>query len=106
MVMTVTWQQIMTNYKCEIMISSTQEEKDSLRAIEVARNGMNVHTYSQETNVLLLVQRINSLFGEYSALIIGTSERRCKVILKPIYDKNGQETSAALSTGVLSQAAI
>ena len=38
----------------------------------------------------------NPLLGENSALIMGTSERRCKVFLKPIYDNVGPEKSADL----------
>jgi hypothetical protein len=99
-VMTATRQEVMTNYECETMTSvSTQEEADTLmiyHAVEVAGNGMNVHIYSQDTDVLLLALRRTPLLGNHSALIMGTSERRRKVFLQPIYDKLGPEKSAAL----------
>ena len=57
---------------------------------------MNVHIYSQDTNVLLFTLRRTPLLGNHSALIMGTSERRRKVSLQPIYDKLGPEKSAAL----------
>ena len=44
-------------------------------SVEVANNGMNIHIYSQDTDVLLLVLRGTPLFGNHSALIMGTSER-------------------------------
>ncbi|XP_014665031.1 PREDICTED: uncharacterized protein LOC106807252 [Priapulus caudatus] len=98
--MTATRQEVMTNYECEIMPGvSTQEEVDTLmiyHAVEVASNGINVHIYSQDTDVLLLALRRTPLLGNHSALIMGTSERRRKVFLQPIYDKLGPEKSAAL----------
>ena len=62
-------------------------------AVEVASNGMNVHIYSQDTDVLLLALRRTPLLGDCSAIIMGTSERRRKVFLHPIYDKLGPEKS-------------
>ena len=58
---------------------STQEEADTLmihHAVEVVSNGMNVQIYSQDTDVLLLALRRITLFGDCSAVIMGTSERR------------------------------
>ena len=99
-VMTATRQEVKTNYECETMTGvSTQEEADTLiiyHAVEVTSNGMNVHIYSQDTDVLLLALRRTPLLGNHSALIMGTSERRRKVFLQPIYDKLGPEKSAAL----------
>ena len=58
---------------------STHEEADTLmihmHAVEVASNGMNVHIYSQDTDVLLLALRRTPLLGDCSAVIMGTSER-------------------------------
>ena len=60
-VMTATRQEVMTNYECEAMPSaSIQEEADTFMihlAVEVASNGMNVHIYSKDTDVLLLALR-------------------------------------------------
>ena len=99
-VMTATRQAVMTNYDCETMpCVSTQEEADTLmiyHAIEVAKNGMKVHIYSQDTDVLLLAIRRAPLLGDRSALVMGTSERRRKVLLQPIYDKLGPEKAAAI----------
>ena len=99
-VMTATRQEVMTNYDVEPMAGvSTQEEADTLmmyHAVEASRNRMNVHIYSQDTDVLLLALRRTPLLGNNSALIMGTSERRHKVFLQPIYDKLGPEKSAAL----------
>ena len=49
--MTVTRHEVMTNYECENITGvSTQEEADTLmiyRAVDVARNGMNVHIFTK-----------------------------------------------------------
>ena len=98
--MTATRQEVVTNYQCENMTGvSTQEEAGILmiyHPVEVARNGMNDHIYSQDTYVLLLALRRTPLLCEHSALIMGASERRRKVFPQPIYDKLGPEKSAAL----------
>ena len=98
--MPATRKEVMANYEVETMTGvSTQEEADTLiiyHAVEVASNGMNVHIYSQDTDVLLLALRRTPLLDNHSALIMGTSERRRKVFLQPIYDKLGPEKSAAL----------
>ena len=65
-------------------------------AVEVASNGMNVHIYSQDKDVLLLALRRTPLLGDCSAVTMGTSERRRKVFLQPIYDKLGPGKSGAL----------
>ena len=58
--------------------------------------GFVVHIYSQDTDVLLLALcRVPELVSK-TALIIGSGERRHKVMLKPIYEKLGSEKSAAL----------
>ena len=78
---------------------STQEEADTLmihHPVEVASNGMNVHIYSQDTDVLLLALLRTPLLGDCSAVIMSTSERRRKVFLHPIYDTLGPEKSGAL----------
>ena len=66
--------------ECETMTGvSTQEEADSLmnhHAVEVASNGMNVHIYPQDTDVLFLALRRTPLLGDHSAAITGTTERR------------------------------
>ena len=70
----------MTNYECETMPGvSTHEEADTLmihHAVEVASNVMNVHIYSQDTDVLLLALRRTPLLGDCSAVIMGISEIR------------------------------
>ena len=87
-VMAATIHEVITNYECETMpCGSTHEEADTLmihHAVEVASNGMNVHIYSQDTDVLLLALRRTPRLGDCSAVIMGTSERRRKVILHPI----------------------
>ena len=99
-VMTATRQEVMTNYECETMPGvSTQEDADTImihHAVEVASNGMNVHIYSQDTDVLLLALCRTPLLGDCSVVIMGTSERRRKVFLQPKYDKLGPEKSGAL----------
>ena len=90
----------MTNYECEIMTSvSTHEEADTRmihHAVQVASNGMIVHIYSQDTDVLLLALYRTQFLGDHSAVIMGTSDRRRKVFLQPIYDKLGPAKSGAL----------
>ena len=86
---------------CETMTSvSTQEEANTRvihHAVEAASNGMNVHIlYSQDTDVLFLALPRKPLLGDRSAAIIGTSEKRHKVFLQPIYEKLGPEKSGAL----------
>ena len=67
-------------HECETMTGvSTQEEADTLmihHAVEVATNGMTVHIYPQDTDVLFLALRRTQLFGDRSAAIIGTSDIR------------------------------
>ena len=97
--MTATRQEVMTNYERETMTGvSTQEEEDTVmnyHAVKVTRNGMNVHKYSQDTDVLLQAVRRTPLLGSHAALIMGTGERRRKVFQQSIYDKLGPEKSAA-----------
>ena len=68
--MTATRQEVMTNYEYEAMPSaSIQEEAETLmihHAVEVASNGMNVHIYSQDTDVLLLALPRTPLLGDVS----------------------------------------
>ena len=94
-VMTATHQEVMKNCECEAMPSaSTQEEVDTrmnYHAEQVASNGMNVHIYSQDMDVLLLTIRRTPLLGDVSAVIMDTSERR-----RNIYDTLGPEKSGAL----------
>ena len=53
-------------HECETMTGvSTQEEEDTLM-IQVASNGMNVHIYPQDTDVLLLALRRTPLPGDRS----------------------------------------
>ncbi len=67
-----------------------------LHAVEAARAGSIVHIYSQDTDVLLLALRRVPLLGEKAALLMGTSDRRRLVLLKPIYDSLGEEKAKAL----------
>ena len=49
--------------------ASIHEEADTLmihHAVEAASNGMNVHIYSQDTDVLLLALQRTSLLGDVS----------------------------------------
>ena len=78
---------------------STQEEADTLvihHAVEVASNGMNVHIYPQDMDVLFLALRRTPLLGDCSAAIMGTTERRRNVFIHPVYDKPGPEKSGVL----------
>ena len=92
--MTATRHEVMTNYECEAMPSArTQGEANTLiihHAVEVGSKGMNVHIYSQDTDVLLLALRRTPLLGDVSAVIMDTSEIRRKVFLQPIYDTLGR----------------
>ena len=69
-------------HECETMTGvSTQEEADTLMIhhdVEVASNGMNVHMYPQDTDVLFLALRREQLLGDRSAAIMGITERRRK----------------------------
>ena len=79
--------EVSARHECETMTGvSTQEEADTRmihHAVEVASNGMNVHIYPQDTDVLFLALRRTPLLGDRSAAIIGTSEIRHKVFLQP-----------------------
>ena len=92
--------QSVTNFECLTTTGvSTEEEADTLmilHAAEVARSGFVVHIYSQETDMLLLALRRVPELGSKVALIMGSGERRHKVMLKPIYEKLGPEKPAAL----------
>ena len=98
--MTATHKRVMTNFECLVTTGvSTQEEADTLmilHAAEVAKSGLVVHIYSQDTDVLLLALRRLPALSDKAALIMGTSEHRRKVMLRPIYDELGQEKAAAL----------
>ena len=89
-------------HKCETMTGfSTQEEAAILmihHTVDVASNGMNVHRYPQDTDVLFLALRITPLLGDRSAAIMGTTEGRRKFFLQPIglHDKLGQDKAGAL----------
>jgi len=75
-------------------------------SVEVANNGMNIHIYSQDTDVLLLVLRGTPLFGNHSALIMGTSER-WRSLHTPIYKTSLARRNPQLwRTGTPSQAVI
>ena len=58
--------------------------------------GKNVHIYSQDTDVQLLALRRTPLIGDRSVTIMGTTERRLKVFIQPIYDTLGPDKSGAL----------
>lgn len=95
---TVTRKSVMVNYDCQVTTGiSTQEEADTLmifHAVEVAGSGATVHVYRQDTDVLLALRRVS--LGRNSALIMGTGDRRCKVLLQSIYDTLGPMKAAAL----------
>jgi len=97
---TVTRSSVMKNSDVYVSTGvSTQEEADTimvLHAVEVAGSGLDVHIYSQDTDVLLLALRRVPLLGKQPALIMGTSENRRKVWLKPIYDALGADKASAL----------
>ena len=54
-------------------------------AVQVASSGMNVHIYSQDTDVQLFALRRRPLLGDRSAIAMGTSKVRRKFFLQPIY---------------------
>jgi hypothetical protein len=97
---TVTRRNVMTNSESHVSTGvSTQEEADTLmilHAVEVAGKGLDVHIYSQDTDVLLLALRRVPKLGTKPAVIMGTREHRRKVMLKPIYDKLGPDKASAL----------
>jgi len=99
-VVTVTCRGVMTNSNCSVSTGvSTQEEADTLmilHAVEVAKTGLRIHLYSQDTDVLILALRRVPQLGIEPALIMGTKERRHKVLLQPIYDKLGPNKAVAL----------
>ena len=67
-------------HECETMTGvSTQTDAGTLmihHAVEVASNGMNVHIYPHDTDVLFVALRRTPLLVDRSAAIIGTSEIR------------------------------
>ncbi|CAM1307414.1 Uncharacterised protein r2_g1730 [Pycnogonum litorale] len=97
---TVTRSSVMKNSEVHVCTGvSTQEEADTimlLHAVEVAIAGLDVHIYSQDTDVLLLALRRVPLLGTKPSMIMGTSEHRRKVMLKPIYDALGADKASAL----------
>jgi len=97
---TVTRSSVMKNSEVHVRTGvSTQEEADTimvLHAVEVAIAGLDVHIYSQDTDVLLLALRRVPLLGTKPAMIMGTSEHRRKVMMKPIYDALGADKASAL----------
>ena len=72
-------EEVIAMHECETMTGvSTQEEADALmihHAVEVASNGMNIHIYPQNTDVLFLALRRTPLIGDRSAAIKGTTEK-------------------------------
>jgi len=54
--------------------------------------------YSQDTDVLLMALRRVQDLGSKAALIMGSGQRRHKLMLKPIYETLGPEKSVALIT--------
>ena len=74
---TVTRSSVMKNSDVYVSTGvSTQEEADTimvLHAVEVARSRLDVHIYSQDTDVLLLTLRRVPILGKQAALIMGTS---------------------------------
>jgi len=97
---TVTCSGVVTNSDCPVSTGvSTHEEADTLmilHAVEVAETGLGVHLYCQNTAVLLLALRRVPQLGIEPAVIMGTRERRHKVMLKPIYDQLGPDKASAL----------
>ena len=93
-------EEVIAMHGCETMTGvSTHEEADTLvihHAVEIASNGMNVHIYPQDTDVLSLALRRTPLLGDCSAVIMGTTERRRNVFIYPIYDTLGSEKSRVL----------
>lgn len=64
--------------------------------VEAAREGLTVHIYSQDTDVLLLAIRRVPLLGENPAMLMGTKDRRRLIELQPIYDVLGEDKAEAL----------
>ena len=97
---TVTSSDVMTNSDCHVCTRvSTHEEADTLmilHAVEVAKTGFIVHLYSADTDVLLLALRRVSQLGTDPAVIMGTGERRHRVMLRPMYDQLGADKASAL----------
>ena len=78
---------------------STQEEADTLmllHAHEISTNGDKVHIMTQDTDVLVLVLRRLPEIRLLSHIIMGTSNRRRKITLQPIYEALGPDKVAAL----------
>lgn len=98
--MTATHASVQTNFEVDsTQDASSQEEADTLmilHAVSASAAGYEVHIYSQDTDVLLLALRRAPQLGKGAAMIMGTGERRQKVMLEPIYDQLGPEKSAAV----------
>ena len=86
-------EEVIAMHECETMTGvSKQEEAETIvihHAVEVASNRMNVQIYPQDTDVLFLALRRTPLLGDYSAAIMGTTERRRNVFIHAVYDKLG-----------------
>ena len=67
-----------------------------LHAVEVAKTGFIVHLYSPDTDVLLLALRRVPQLSTNPAVIMGTGERRHRVMLRPMYDQLGADKPSAL----------
>ena len=55
-----------------------------------------LHLYSPDTDVLLLALRRVPQLGTNPAVIMGTGERRQRVMLRPMYDQLGADKASAL----------
>ena len=99
-VVTATRMDVLVNHDTVVTTNvSTQEEADTimiLHALEIAASGGTVHIYSQDTDVLLLALRRVPQLGQNPVMIMGTAERRRKIVLQPIYDALGSRRAAAL----------
>ena len=78
---------------------STHEEADTkiiFIASEVHKSGMNVHIYSQDTDVLVLIVSVLPHLGEDTVLILGHGENRRNLKLQYVYDQLGEIRARAL----------
>jgi hypothetical protein len=99
-IITATHKDVMSNRSGDITPGvSSQEEADTLmifHAVEAAKAGYIIHIYSQDTDVLLAALRRVPLLGEDAAMVMGTSDKRRLVMLKPIYNALGENKARAL----------
>ena len=96
---TVTRLQVQTNMEEQPLTGVSTQEADTLmmlHAAEICATGKSVHIMMQDTDVLVLTLRRLPTLGPRTTMLMGTGDKRRKVLLQHIYDSLGPEKVAAL----------